>query len=115
VCCETRECQSNHNEPGHSFAERSARQSPAVYPSVWPIGLADSWNRELLLVRGHALASFGAGLTNGGDTRVWPVTGASSGFGRAAEAQPLGHRNEVPKIEALSHVAMLSVRSIALC
>jgi predicted esterase len=41
-------------------------------------------------------------LTQGG-LREWEV------FGRAAEAQPLGNCNEVTKVAALSHPAMLSV------
>jgi NAD(P)-dependent dehydrogenase (short-subunit alcohol dehydrogenase family) len=35
------------------------------------------------LVLGRAPSSFASRLTNSGDTRVWLVTGASSGFGRA--------------------------------
>ena len=38
---------------------------------------------EILLVADRALASFQTGLTNDVDTRVWLITGASSGFGRA--------------------------------
>src|SRR5436853_233390 len=51
------------------------------------IGLADSWEPEVLLAARRGLASFPTTLTNHSDPRVWLITGASSGFGRAiAEA-----------------------------
>jgi NAD(P)-dependent dehydrogenase (short-subunit alcohol dehydrogenase family) len=46
--------------------------------------VADSWTTEILLAPGEVLASVARRMT---DTRVWLITGASSGFGRAiAEA-----------------------------
>jgi NAD(P)-dependent dehydrogenase (short-subunit alcohol dehydrogenase family) len=45
--------------------------------------VTDSWSTEFPLVLARALASFHAWMTNRNDNRVWLITGARSGFGRA--------------------------------
>jgi NAD(P)-dependent dehydrogenase (short-subunit alcohol dehydrogenase family) len=60
-----------------------------------PIGVTDSWYTQVLLVVGRLLASFDSGLTNGADNRVWLITGASSGFGRAITEAALARGDSV--------------------
>jgi NAD(P)-dependent dehydrogenase (short-subunit alcohol dehydrogenase family) len=57
--------------------------------------LADSWNPEVLLVIDRFLVSVQAVLTNSGETRVWLITGASSGFGRAIAEAALARGDSV--------------------
>jgi NAD(P)-dependent dehydrogenase (short-subunit alcohol dehydrogenase family) len=47
------------------------------------------------LVAGRGLASFSSSVTNDSDTRVWLVTGASSGFGRAIAEAALARGDSV--------------------
>src|SRR5579863_7882445 len=70
--------------PTRAEPDLSRALTPRCHGSI---GLADSWTPEVLLVIDRFLVSVQAVLTNSGETRVWLITGASSGFGRAiAEA-----------------------------